>query len=133
MAVMRSLLPAPSETGLYEIRYILDAGSRTLARHMLEVVEETAALDTGGSLSVPSTASAGERVEVSWTSSSDSTDQRITLARPDQADFTWIEAQRTNNEPPLFFTLPTEPGHYEFRLLDVTARTILSRSIIEVR
>ena len=130
---MRSLLPAPSETGLYEIRYILDAGSRTLARHMLEVVEETAALDTGGSLSVPSTASAGERVEVSWTSSSDSADQRITLARPDQAEFTWIEAQRINNEPPLFFTLPTEPGQYEFRLLDATARTILSRSIIEVR
>ncbi|WP_162140975.1 VWA domain-containing protein [Fodinicurvata sediminis] len=126
-------LPAPAETGMYEIRYILNEGKRTLARHMLEVVDETAALDTGGSLEVPETAAAGETIEISWSADTESGDQRIALAQADQADFTWIEVQSASDGPPLSFTLPEEAGRYEFRLLDIPGRKVLSRAIIDVQ
>lgn len=126
-------LRAPDQTGTYEVRYVLDEGRRTLARAPVEVVDETAAIDTGGSLEVPETATPGEEVQVSWTSSSDSGRQRVSLAQSDHADFTWIEAQATDNEPPLFFTMPDQPGLYEFRLLDLAGPKVLSRATIEVR
>ena len=126
-------LRAPEETGMYEVRYVLDEGRRTLARAIVEVVAEDAALDTGGSLDAPETAAPGETVQVGWTSSSESDRQRISLARRDQADFTWIEAKKTDNEPPLMFTMPDEPGTYEFRLLDLAGPMVLSRAIIEVQ
>jgi Ca-activated chloride channel family protein len=126
-------LDAPAETGMYEVRYVLSEGRRTLARAMVEVVGRTAALDTGGSLTVPETAAPGEEVQVSWTSSSTSDRQRISLAQGNQADFTWIEAKPVDNEPPLSFVMPDDPGLYEFRLLDLAGPQVLSRATIEVR
>ena len=126
-------LRAPDQPGIYEVRYVLDAGRRTLASAQVEVVDANAALDTGGSLDVPETAAPGEEVQVSWRSSSASDRQRIALAESAQADFTWIEAQPADNEPPLFFTMPEKPGLYEFRLLDLAGPSVLSRAIIEVR
>ncbi|TNF21458.1 MAG: VWA domain-containing protein, partial [Rhodobacteraceae bacterium] len=52
-------LKAPSEPGLYEIRYILNEGSRTLARAPLEVVAADAPMDDGAGLSVPESAAPG--------------------------------------------------------------------------
>jgi Ca-activated chloride channel family protein len=124
---------APAETGMYEVRFVLDEGRRTLASAIVEVVAEDAALDMGGSLDVPETATTGETVQVGWTSSSESSRQRISLAKSNQADFTWIEAQKTDNEPPLMFTMPDEPGTYEFRLLDLAGPSVLSRAIIVVQ
>ncbi|MFP4138641.1 MAG: hypothetical protein ACLFSR_09795, partial [Halomonas sp.] len=126
-------LEAPGQPGLYEVRYILDEDRRALARHNLEVVDENAPLDAGGSLEVPETAAAGEAVEISWSVDHESEDQRIALARADQADFSWIEVQSTSDGPPLSFTLPEEAGEYEFRLLDIPGRKVLSRAIVEVR
>ncbi|HLS68973.1 MAG TPA: VWA domain-containing protein [Kiloniellales bacterium] len=124
-------LKAPDETGLYEIRYVLDQGSRILASHMVEVVAETAALHEGGLLEAPETGAPGESVEVRWTAENTANDQRVTFARPEQADFTWIDVQQAADGP-LTFTLPEQPGFYEFRLLDVTARKVLSRVTINV-
>ncbi|QPC42938.1 VWA domain-containing protein [Kaustia mangrovi] len=126
-------LKAPEETGLYEVRYVLDEGRRTLARTTVEVVAETAPLDTGGSLDVPERAAPGETVEVSWTSSSTSGRQRVALAESNQADFTWIEAKAAGDGPPLSFTMPDKPGFYEVRLLDLAGPKVLSRAMIEVR
>ncbi|MDZ7831800.1 MAG: VWA domain-containing protein [Desulfobacterales bacterium] len=126
-------LEAPEQTGLYEVRYVLDEGRRTLARHSVEVVDETAALDTGGSLDVTETAAAGDTIEVNWSADTESGDLRIALAQTDQAKFTWIEVQSASDGPPLTFTLPEEPGQYEFRLLDIPGRKVLSRSIIDVQ
>jgi len=124
---------APEEKGLYEIRYVLNEGSKTIATTMIEVVDENAAIDTGGSLDAPETAAPGASVTVGWTSSSQSERQRISLARRDQADFTWITAQKLGSEASLSFAMPQEPGFYEFRLLDLAASSVLSRSIIEVK
>ncbi|MDQ0315015.1 VWA domain-containing protein [Amorphus orientalis] len=126
-------LRAPEKPGLYEVRYVLDEGRRMLASTQVEIVPETAALDAGASLDVPKTASPGEEIQVGWTGGSDSADQRIALAKADQADFTWIEVHKVGNEPPMSFTMPDAPGSYEFRFLDIPGQAVLSRAIIEVK
>ncbi|UUP18196.1 vWA domain-containing protein [Nitratireductor thuwali] len=124
-------LAAPEATGLYEVRYVLEEGRRTLARHPVEVVAATATLNEGGALEVPETGAPGATVEVVWEAENQDNDQRIALAGADQADFTWIEARKADGDA-LTFTLPEEAGFYEFRLLDITERKVLSRATIAV-
>ena len=124
-------LSAPEETGLYEVRYVLDEGKQILARHPVEVVAATAALNEGGALEAPEAGKPGETVEVRWTAENSGGDRRVTLAGADQPDFTWIEAKKAEG-PSLTFTLPQEAGFYEFRLLDIPQRKVLSRVTIRV-
>ena len=126
-------LKAPAETGLYEVRYVLNQGARTLASYPLEVVDADAALDDGVSLTVPAQAKAGASITVSWSGGSDSADQRIALARADQADFSWISAHKVGAEPTLALTMPDALGRYEVRYLDVSGRAVLGRAIVEVQ
>jgi Ca-activated chloride channel homolog len=125
-------LAVPQETGLYEVRYVLEEGRRTLARHMVEVVAATAPLGEGDALSVPETGAPGEAIEVSWSTDANGNDRRVALAKAGQADFTWMSVQSAGDGP-LSFTLPDAPGYYEFRLLDITERKVLGRATIEVR
>ena len=53
-------LRAPAEAGLYEVRYVLDEGKRTLASVEIEIVAAEA------SVSAPGLAIAGESFPVSW-------------------------------------------------------------------
>ncbi len=124
---------APEATGLYEARYILEAGRAVLDSHVFEVLDARAALEAGVSISAPDRAAPGETVTVTWTGGSDGSDRRITLARADQAIFTWVEAQRIEDETEATFTLPAQPGFFEFRYLDVSAQEVLSRTPIEIR
>lgn len=123
---------APPETGLYEVRYVLREGGRVLARQTVEVLPQDAALNTGATLVAPDSAAPGATVEVSWTVESDSADQRITVARGDQAIFTWISADKIIDDGPLQVTLPNDPGVYEIRFLDVSKQEVLSRHVIKV-
>lgn len=126
-------MTAPDETGLYEVRYMLREGSRVLARQSVEVLAADAQLNTGGELTAPDTAAPGASIEVGWSIDSESADQRITLARGDQAIFTWISAVKIKGDPPLTITVPDEPGVYELRFLDLTNKTVLSRKVLEVK
>ena len=126
-------LTAPAEPGLYEVRYVLREGMKTLASAPLEVVGADAPLDDGAGLSVPKTAAPGETISISWSGESDSADQRISLARKDQPDFSWIDAQPVGEEKTMDLTMPDEAGFYEVRFLDVTERELLGRSVVEVK
>ncbi|MGD9865435.1 MAG: hypothetical protein AB7S99_19715, partial [Pseudodonghicola sp.] len=125
-------IAAPETPGLYELRYMLEEGGRVLATHPVEVLEKTAALNSGASLTAPETAAAGTTIEVGWNVEATSADQRVTLARADQAIFTWIEAVRTQDGPPVQIKLPDLAGEYELRFLDVTNRAVLARKPIRV-
>ncbi|GGA50795.1 VWA domain-containing protein [Pelagibacterium lentulum] len=122
---------APDEPGFYEVRYVLDAGRRLIASDTFEVVAADAPLDEGAGLSAPSSAAPGASVTVTWTG--DAENARVSLARADQADFSWIEAQPANAEKATKFTMPDAPGSYEFRFLDIGNQAVLGRSIIEVQ
>jgi Ca-activated chloride channel family protein len=126
-------LAAPAETGLYEMRYVLNEGRRTVASHAFEVVAADAPLDDGAGLSAPAQAGAGETITVSWSGGADSADQRIALARADQTDFSWIAAHKTGAAQSLELKMPQEAGTYEVRYLDVSGRKVLGRAIVEVK
>ena len=125
-------LDAPAEPGLYEIRYVLQEGARTVSSRVLEVVGADAPLDDGVGLVVPGQASPGETITVSWSGGAGSADQRLALARADQADFSWIEAHRIAEETTHELTMPNEPGRYEVRYLDISGQAVLGRAIVEV-
>ncbi|QIE46970.1 VWA domain-containing protein [Pseudohalocynthiibacter aestuariivivens] len=125
-------LTAPEQTGFYELRYTLDEGRRVIARHRFEVLAADAALNTGASLTAPDTAKPGSSIDVGWSVESAGGDQRITLARGDQAIFTWITAIKTGDGPPVKMPLPDEPGSYELRFLDVSKQEVLARKVIVV-
>ncbi len=126
-------LVGPAETGFYELRYILNEGARIMASHPFEVVPANAALDDGAGLSAPSEAGVGETITVSWSAETGSADQRIALARADQADFSWIAAHKVAVDKTLELKMPAEAGSYEVRYLDISERKILGRSIVEVK
>src|SRR5690606_36761860 len=126
-------MTAPTEPGLYEIRYQLERGGRVMARQPFEVLAANAPLDDGAGLVVPATGKPGETITVSWTGGADSVDQRVTLARADQADFSWISAESAIGRNSLEIVLPDAVGSYEVRFLDVAGRTVLGRSIVDVQ
>lgn len=99
----------------------------------MEVVGVDAPLDDGAGLSVPKTAAPGAMITVTWTGQSDSTDQRIALARKDQPDFSWISVQKITGEKTMDLKMPEEPGFYEVRFLDVAGTALLGRSVVEVK
>src|SRR5690606_22159556 len=126
-------LKAPKDPGFYEVRYVLREGARTLASYDLEVVDADAPLDQGAGLNVPKEAAAGETSTVSWDGGADSADERIALARSDQADFSWIVAHQVGAERTLELTMPVAAGLYEVRYLDVSGRKVLGRAIVAVK
>lgn len=126
-------LAAPAEPGLYEIRYHLQHGHRVMARQTVEVLAADAPLDDGAGLVVPQSGKPGEKIIVNWTGGTDSADQRVTLARAEQADFSWISAESAISRNSLEIVLPDDPGTYEVRFLDVANREVLGRSMIEVQ
>jgi Ca-activated chloride channel family protein len=129
----KARMRAPDTAGLYEIRYILNKGGRVLASAPLEVVAANAPLDDGAGLDVPASARPGDVITVSWTGGSDSADQRVSLARADQADFSWIAAHKIGADKTLELKIPEEAGSYEVRFLDISGRKVLGRAIVEVK
>ncbi|SLN22912.1 von Willebrand factor type A domain protein [Roseovarius albus] len=125
-------MSVPSATGLYELRYMLNANNRVITRHTVEVLPAEAALETGASLTAPENAAAGSTIDVSWTVESDSADQRITLAKAEQAIFTWISAIKIADGTSVQIQMPDASGVYELRFLDVSNQDILARQVIKV-
>ena len=125
-------LRAPAEPGLYEVRYVLDEGSKTLASVAVEIVAADAPLDDGAGLSVPATAAPGATITVSWTVAPEDADRRVALAKADAPDFTWISAHPVGAETETEILLPDEPGQYEVRFLDLGSQSVLGRAIIAV-
>jgi len=125
-------IKAPDGTGLYELRYILKEGGRVMVRHTVEVLSADAALDSGASLVAPETAASGSIIEVRWTAPASDGDQRITLAKTDQAIFTWITAIKIKDATSVQMPMPDAPGNYELRFLDVSNQAVLARKVITV-
>ncbi|QYX58250.1 VWA domain-containing protein [Roseovarius sp. SCSIO 43702] len=125
-------LTAPETPGLYELRYVLSEGRRILATQVMEVLAADAQLQSGATLEAPEAAAAGTTIDVGFTTGSTSPDRRITIAKADQAIFTWVNAVRIDGEVPVALPLPDEPGTYEIRFLDVTEQEVLARKVIRV-
>ncbi|NCO86245.1 MAG: VWA domain-containing protein [Rhodobacterales bacterium] len=116
-------LVLPTETGEWEIRYMLNQGPTVMATTAITVTDVTA------SLTAPETAAAGSTVQVVWDGPNYQSDY-IEVGRPGEegyVNYTW-----TREGSPLGLVMPTEPGEWEIRYVVNQDRSILARRSITI-
>lgn len=118
-------LQAPAETGLYEVRYVLREGNKTLASKPIEITEPEV------SVSAPETALAGSLIDVSWTGTVSPNDYiTIVPLGTDEGEFGNYFAVRTNTEKGL--RAPAQPGAYEVRYVLREGGKTLASTPVEI-
>lgn len=116
---------APSDPGIYEIRYVQDLGNKVLATAAIEITPVTA------SLQAPEKAAAGSVFEVTWTGP-DIKGDYISVARPDQTSKHYINYTYTDHGSPLKVQAPPDPGTYKVRYILGRGDKLLSETTIEI-
>ncbi|MGO1793079.1 MAG: VWA domain-containing protein, partial [Oceanisphaera sp.] len=118
-------LTAPGESGLYELRYVLEAGRKVLASAPIEVVSAEVGI------SGPSVVRAGSSIDARWSSTINSRDF-ITLA-PMGAEENYLKHHiRTKNKREGRLSAPDAIGLYELRYVLEASRQVLARASVEV-
>ncbi|WP_299440095.1 VWA domain-containing protein [uncultured Rhodospira sp.] len=117
---------APSDPGLYEIRYVLNEGRRVLARAPLELTNAAV------TLTAPETAPAGSRVPVSWDPTVDVRDYVtiVPMGTPDDEVGSYKRASSRDQKDQI--QAPGEPGLYEIRYVLNEGRRVLARAPLEL-
>jgi len=113
----------PTETGDWEIRYIVNQDRSVLARQIVTVT------DVGASISAPASANAGATVQVTW-QGPDYQNDYIEVGRPGEEGY--VNYTRTRDGSPLDLLLPTETGDWEIRYIVNQDRSVLARQIVTV-
>ncbi|MCV6598742.1 MAG: VWA domain-containing protein [Mangrovicoccus sp.] len=118
-------LQAPADTGLYEIRYLLREGSKTIASAMIELTEPEV------SISAPEAVRAGDPLPVSWTGTVDARDYivLVPMGTPD-GEFGIYGQVRALSE--LDLKTPEETGLYEIRYQLREGSRVLARQSVEI-
>ena len=117
---------APSDPGIYEIRYILGRGSQLLAKASIEITGVGAAVDA------PPVADVATDFEVSW-QGPDSQSDYIAIARPDQGPGSQVHYTYTKRGNPLKLQAPSDPGTYEIRYILGRGSKLLAKTTIEIK
>jgi len=118
-------IQAPAETGLYEVRYVLREGGRTLASVPVEITSPRVTLDA------PARAQAGELFAVSWSQPVNGNDYvTIVPAGTPEDEYGNYVVVRDKTEKDL--QAPAEPGRYEVRYVLREGRRTLARAAIEI-
>jgi Ca-activated chloride channel homolog len=117
---------APSDPGVYEIRYVQYLGDKTLATATIEITPVTAMVQA------PEKAAAGSLFEVTWTGPDNNSDY-ISVARPDQAPRHYINYTYTADKgSPLKVQAPPDPGAYKVRYILGRGDKLLAETNIEI-
>ena len=101
-------LRLPMAPGAYEIRYVLNDGTKVLARAPITLTEVTATLDA------PARIALGEEITVGW-QGPDYDRDFIAIATPGARDTGFETRAYTGNGNPAGFKVPAVPGLYELR------------------
>ena len=117
-------LPAPSEPGSYELRYLMQVNSEIIGTRMIEVTDIVATLEA------PATAVAGSSVEVHWTGP-DYQNDFIAVGAMDEPD-RYENYAYTRDGSPATLVMPVEPGEYEIRYFLNQDRRVIARHAITV-
>ncbi len=99
-------MTAPTEPGLYELRYRMNQNGVLLARTAITVVEEIA------TITAPSSAVAGVMIELGWTGPNNDGDVIGVMLVGAEGRYRYINIQRTDEGNPLDLLMPTVPGDY---------------------
>ncbi|HKL55887.1 MAG TPA: VWA domain-containing protein, partial [Roseovarius sp.] len=116
-------LQAPADTGMYEIRYVLDEGKRTMASQPIEITAPEV------SVSGPDSALAGSVIPVSWTGAVHGRDY-ITIVPMGADEGSHTDYTRVGDNTEGKLQAPADTGMYEIRyVLDEGKRTMASQPI----
>ncbi|MCA8869186.1 MAG: VWA domain-containing protein, partial [Rhodobacteraceae bacterium] len=118
-------LQMPGKPGKYELRYVLAARQKVLARQAIEVLPVMATLD------LPKQALAGETVTVGWTGPDYPSDYLATAATGDP-NSKYLTYTYTRDGSPLGLVMPSVPGSYEVRYVMNQDASVIARAAIEV-
>lgn len=121
-------LKMPTETGEYEIRYVMAQKSTVLATRPIIVTDVTA------DITAPDTATVGESIVVEW-QGPDYKNDYIDVAEPTPVatkQTREINYTYTNKGSPLRLQMPAEPGDYVIRYVVSQGRTIIATHPITV-
>jgi len=118
-------LRAPSDSGIYEIRYMQSQGSKILAKTSIDITPVTASVQALVS------AVAGNQFEVSWQGPAYKSDY-ISIARPDQKPTSYLHYTYAANGNPLKLQAPAKAGVYEIRYIFGRGKRLLAKTSITI-
>jgi len=119
-------LQAPSDAGVYEVRYILGQGNKLLAKSSIEIKEVRA------KVSPPATVAVNAQCTVFWEGPGYKSDY-ISIARPDQEPGGYVVYAYVRTGNPVKLKAPKEPGTYEVRYLLGNGNKVLNKATITVK
>ncbi|MBL3600347.1 MAG: VWA domain-containing protein [gamma proteobacterium endosymbiont of Lamellibrachia anaximandri] len=118
-------LTAPSEPGVYEVRYIQARGTKMLASAPITIQAVSAQVRP------PATANAAAGFEVTW-QGPDNKGDYITIANPEDVAGRYDNYAYTRKGTPAKLLAPSEPGQYEVRYIQAKGTKLLAKSMITV-
>jgi len=121
-----SELTAPGEPGQYEARYVLNVGTRVIARAPFEVTEATASFE-----GAPATVEAGSPLVIPW-QGPDNAGDYIYIAEPDMRDNEQVVYARAGAGNPTRIDAPGAPGDYEIRYILGAGTHVIGRAPLSV-
>uniref|UniRef100_UPI0025F4AF10 hypothetical protein n=1 Tax=Sediminimonas sp. TaxID=2823379 RepID=UPI0025F4AF10 len=118
-------LKAPAETGLYEVRYVLNEGKRTMASQSIEVSEPEV------TVSAPEQVRIGDRLRIEWTGAVHPRDY-VTIVPRGSPDDAYDEYKRVGGAGRADLATPDAPGLYEVRYVLNEGKRVMARAAVEV-
>ncbi|CAN0151701.1 unnamed protein product, partial [Chrysoparadoxa australica] len=118
-------LVAPSDTGMYELRYLLREGPKVMATAMIEVTEPQV------TVSGPETVSTGAQFTARWTGAVNPKDY-VTIVPVGAAENEFGNYQVVRDASKVALTMPADPGMYELRYLMREGPKVLATAMIEL-
>lgn len=118
-------LTAPADPGMYEIRYILNVDSRTVASRPLEVADPQVTLQT------PETALTGAEIPVSWAGTVNAKDY-ITIVPMGAEEGTYTNYFPVRDDSSGLLLATADPGMFEIRYIQREGNKTLARATIEL-
>ncbi len=119
------MMQAPSDPGIYEVRYILGRGNKLLAKTTIQINAVTAQVQA------PASADVATDFEVSW-QGPDSKSDYIAIARSDQQPGSQINYTYTKRGNPVMMQAPSDPGTYEVRYILGRGNKLLAKTTIQI-
>lgn len=118
-------LTAPAETGLYEVRYVLNSNKHTLGSAPVEVI------DAEVSVSAPEKVAQGSKFDLTWSKSIHGSDY-ITIVPADAKEGTRQNHIRVGKKLKDSLVAPGEPGSYEVRYVLAEGNRTLATASVDV-
>src|SRR5690606_993033 len=119
------MLVAPAEPGLYEVRYVLQEGSRSAASAPVEVVEAELGI------AAPQQVTTGAKFSVTWSASIHRQDY-VTIVPAGADEGSEGNYFRVRDDAENTLVAPAEPGLYEVRYVLQEGRRTLAAAPVEV-